>query len=130
MQTRSSHRARRAPRDIPRAPRGGALVELLVAAALLVLAGAGASRALVTAERAARRARETVAAEALAAARVEAWVPGACAPDTGERVVGAHRERWRVAVHDGLATLADSVAPADDGAGPRAAAVAVAPCGW
>jgi type II secretory pathway pseudopilin PulG len=107
---------------------GRALVELLVASALLILAGTGAARALVTAERAARRARETVAAEALVAARLDAWAGGACTPTAGERVVGTQRERWRVVAHDGLATLVDSVAPVDEGTGPRAGIVGVAPC--
>jgi Tfp pilus assembly protein PilV len=125
---RSARRITHTRRRTPGRRHGRALVELLVAALLLTLAGTGAAGALTAAERAARRARETAAAEALVAARLDAWTPGSCAPAAGERVVGALRERWQVTVAGGLATLATDVEPAHGEHGARATGVALGRC--
>ena len=125
-----SHPRPGAPRTPPgrRARAGRALVELLVAAFLLVVAGTGALQALEHAERAARRARDAAAAESLAEARVDGWSAMPCVSASGAREVGVLREAWRVAVGGGVATLTDSVAAIDGAPAPRAGAVAVAPC--
>jgi Tfp pilus assembly protein PilV len=125
---RSARRITHSLRPAPDRRHGRALVELLVAALLLTLTGTGAAGALTVAERAARRARETAAAEALVAARLDTWTPAPCAPVEGARVVGTLREHWRVTVQGGLATLATGVEPAHGEQGARATGVALGRC--
>jgi hypothetical protein len=100
----------------------------VVAAAVLTVGVLGVAGALAGGTRDVTRGRTTTAAAELVAERVVAWRGAPCTAGAGERVAGAWRERWHVAVADGLAVLADTVVPAQGMPSPRVGAVAVAGC--
>lgn len=109
--------------------RGAALAEAIVAGVVLAVGVLAGVAVVARAAGDVGRARAADVGAELLAERVAAWRAAPCAAGTGERVVGAVQERWRVVVADGLAVLADTVAPASAAPGPRAGVVAAAGCG-